>query len=508
MNQTTWGHILRTAVVGTARSPFDGGRQAGPDADHDPARSLLETLALTALARKAGHPLVIWSVRHSSFLPVADGERPQPSTFHLLPALLHGRYAALLDEWLSLVTQHGLQIPPEYLPELLDRAERDPAFWEKLRPAAGARGTWLAAQNPVWQSLYAPAVASADWFTADVDTRLRLLAAARRHRPLVALAWLEKTWPEESNEHRLAFLAVLRTELSLLDEDFLEQALAAKSREVRRAAAELLAALPESSRCTVWAAWAAELRGFVKAEDFAAFLTQKIPDVGVGVAAGLFALTDGKDLRSARQVVLQMLLRLLPPAVWGFGSPYDLLRDLLQNPERDFALPALLEATARHRDADWTADWLRLLNEWPDHALWRSAHLTRLLTDLDDPALLQLACFQRHLLADGQSAPSRALAGRSRPWPMPLFQSVLLAWLASARTGLAYPSPAFRAVLDQGALHCLPHEAQALCSQLLPDGAEPLPLPWQQGWAALVDVVRFRQEMWAAMVTKTEDGKT
>lgn len=489
MNATVWSHIVRTAVVGTERSPLPAGtaESFGLNLHHDPAQATLEALATATLVRKAGWRKTGQTkhIQAAAISPVSAAIGPSPSAFP----------AVLLDEWLTLLAQHHLQIPPEYLPELLDRAERDLFFWEKLRPVLGVRGTWLAAQNPVWQELVSSENENQDWFTASFETRKRLLAAARRERPLVTLAWLEKTWPEESNDHRLVFLTMLKTGLSLFDEDFLEKALATKNREVRFAAAELLASLPESRCCAAWAALANQLKGFIQADDLTSFLNHRITDLEDTSASGLFSLTDGKEVRSARQAILQTLLRLLPPAVWGFGSPFNVLRDLFQNPALDFALPALLEATARHRDAAWAFDWLRTLNERPDHSLWRSQHLYHLLSDLDDPVQLQMACFHRHLLADGQSASNRVLTNRDRLWPTPLLQTVLVAWVVSARSGPVYLSPAFRAVLDQAALHCQPDEAEALCQQLLPDGSESFAQPWQQGWDAFSSMVRTRRRM-------------
>ncbi len=535
MNQAAWSHILRIAVVGTERGPLPPAvsESFGLNANSDPARALLEVLAVGVLLRKAGFPLggstaftpsgqepltAMEQTPHPTTTfgykwPQPDGVNAvlpstvhlSPSALHLLPSILHGRYTALLDEWLFLLVKNGLQIPPEYLPELLDRAERDPAFWEKLQPAVGIRGAWLAAQNPAWQAICSPADTPSDWFTANFKTRLRLLAAARRHRPLVALAWLEKTWAEESNEHRLAFLAAMCTRLSLLDEDFLEKALAAKSRDVRRAAAEMLAALPESRCCKAWVALAGECQKFAETNDFVTFLAEKLPDVGAEVPAGLFALTDGKDLRSARQIVLQMLLRLLPPAVWGFDLPFGRLVQLHQDPERNFALPALLEATARHHDAAWTEGWLHFLHELPEHPLWRSAHLFRLLTDLDDALReIWLPKFCQHLdvLAYPESALYRVLTRGQRPWPARLTHAILAFWEAAARRPFAYPTPQLRAILDQAALRCQPADAESTYAWLLPDDPA-MPLPWQQGLHALVDVVRFRREMAQSMYSET-----
>jgi hypothetical protein len=247
------------------------------------------------------------------------------------------------------------------------------------------------------------------------------------------------------------------------------------------------------------------LSGFIHAGDLPAFLNQNLPDIEAQPAAALFALTDGKDLRSARQSILQTLLRLMPPAIWETDAPLHLLTTLHNDPERDFALPALLEATARHSDLDWTTSWLIFLQKHPEHPLWRSAHLLKLLSKLDDAtrhsALAPLVLEQFKTLSNYDSVLYRLLTDDPRRWPLNLLHAVLVVWIGGARQPFSYPGAPLRAVLDNAALRCNPADAEAARSSLeymAPNERFQLPTPWQQGWDAFFDVVRFRQRMAAA----------
>ncbi|HND89123.1 MAG TPA: DUF5691 domain-containing protein, partial [Saprospiraceae bacterium] len=422
-------------------------------------------------------------------LPEAAPPRRSP-----VPKMPQGRHAALADEWLSLLAEHQRSLPPELLPDLLGRAERDPGFWEKLRPALGARGRWLAQQHPAWRSLLQPAATSDDWLTADFATRLRLLQQARSQRPPAASAWLEQTWHQESADHRLAFLAALRTGLSLSDEDFLEKNLSAKMLALRLKAAELLALLPGSRRRTEWEGLAASLRGFPQAPDLSAFLARHLPDIEAPALSALFALHAAKQMQSARHSILQSLLRLLPPSAWGFADAYATLAALQADPLLDFALPALLEATVLHQDAAWAAAWQRFLLEQREHVLWQSRWAADLVEQRRSPELLSQVARLPHQIAQEGSALHRALAAHPRYWPALLLGTLLDVWAESAASREAFPSAGLRKLLEMAALHASPDMALALSPRWAGQESK-WPGPWQTGWLAFWDAIRYRKSL-------------
>lgn len=159
-------NILKTLIVGTERSPLAENDLAlfGLSPSADPAKTALEALAAANLASKAGFQLAVADDSSSGELAEIDGRAIcSNEAIEDLKLILSGRYADALPEFLNLLTQNNLRLPPELLPELLDKAERDFTMTEKIRPAFGARGEWLARQNPRWQSLLAekkPKIAS------------------------------------------------------------------------------------------------------------------------------------------------------------------------------------------------------------------------------------------------------------------------------------------------------------------------------------------------------------
>lgn len=502
MQQQIWESILRTAVTGLERTPLPASLPSslGLRPADNPEQTALDLLAAAVFLQKAGKKLRVRSLGHEPPREEYSSTHPEPRIPNFDPSLiLSGRYAALQDEWLALLAKYNLQIAPEYLPELLDRAAREPAFWEKLRPMAGTRGAWLAAQNPLWEHLYE--VPATDWWTADFKTRLQLLQEARRHRPLVALAWLEKTWAEESEAHKAHFLETLHIGLSGFDEAFLERVYTSKSKHLRYSAALLLAMLPDSQQFEAWGGMAHELADFVIADDLAAFLAEKIPDIEASSAAALFALGDGKDFRSARLSILRALISLLPPVIWESGSqltPISFI-DALANLPQDFSLLSpLLLATTRHRDERWAEAWIRWLGERPNHPYWKSGNLLLLplLNSLSEDqwnALMPPLCRHHDLLSDGDSVLWKALVHSVRPWGPSLLRAFLAAWRLCSQKPFAYQSPPLKAVLEHAALCCHPEDAEAARQQFLSEPA--LTSPWQQALDAFFDTTRWRQKM-------------
>ena len=136
----------------------------------------------------------------------------------------------------------------EAVPRAAAGAARRRGTAVRARPAvaavAGPRGEWLAARRPDW-AFTAPDP-DQTWASGGRAQRRALLAALRAEEPARARALLESTWAEESPDDRASFVAALVANLGPDDEPLLENALEDRRKPVRRAAAELLWALPES----------------------------------------------------------------------------------------------------------------------------------------------------------------------------------------------------------------------------------------------------------------------
>ncbi|MFF0053778.1 DUF5691 domain-containing protein [Streptomyces microflavus] len=265
-----WEELVTSALLGTDRRPpvAPGGRVPA-----DGPVALLDAVALHTVRRRAG------------LLPAVPAARPEPTPHdprpqlpeaarHRLAQLLADRAAPtasgrrgaapdlteLIPQWLATANRQGFRAPAALVPPLLDAARARTDLRPQALAFAGPLGLWLAALNPEWKfALRGSAGGSLVPDTSDPEAvrrlweeglfaeRIALLDAVRAREPGAALALLTTTWPTERAEDRLMFLDSLRTGLGAGDEEFLEQALADRSRNVRATAAELLSALPSSA---------------------------------------------------------------------------------------------------------------------------------------------------------------------------------------------------------------------------------------------------------------------
>ncbi len=233
--------IVKTALLGTERRPLQPAELAAIGLEPtgtDPAQTALEALVAMQLRSKAGFVLADAPPDVPLSAPVDKRPVCQPVVLRLLQQMLAGQHLPALPEFVDLLIQSGQRLPPEMLPDILHKGLDNKTMFSQLEPLLGPVGHWLAQQHFRWRTLLSDPLA--DWFTAGFEARLRLLRAKRRQSPLVALAWLEATWAQESSAHQLHFLEALVHGLSAFDEPLLQRAAADKKDTVRLAALRLL----------------------------------------------------------------------------------------------------------------------------------------------------------------------------------------------------------------------------------------------------------------------------
>jgi len=161
-----WEELVSTALVGTERRPLPagpapapgpgepggaGGAVSGPGEPAGHEAVLLDRAALLVARRRAGR-----AAGRAEPLPPAPAERlPQVArpAGRRLAAVLTGRHAGLLLEWLEAAAGRGLRAPEHLLPELLERGRGERSLRPAIAVVAGARGRWLAGLNPRWAYL-------------------------------------------------------------------------------------------------------------------------------------------------------------------------------------------------------------------------------------------------------------------------------------------------------------------------------------------------------------------
>jgi hypothetical protein len=154
----------------------------------------------------------------------------------------------LMREWLGAAARSMKRVPHRNLPALFDYAESNRRLRSAIAEAAGARGAWLMRLNPRWRfAVVQEEDPEALWATGTGDQRLAAITSLRATDTRRACELIASTWAEDSADDRSAFVAAMKAGLSAEDEAFLESALDDRSKQVRAAAAELLASLPGSA---------------------------------------------------------------------------------------------------------------------------------------------------------------------------------------------------------------------------------------------------------------------
>lgn len=448
-----WRDLVTCALLGTERQAPE--LPAGDDAlgqllswlDGDDREGLLLRAAgVMALWRWAGHllthdPQPLPSPCESDAAPVCG-----PLARQHLALMLQGHYAELLLEWLEALSAAGRRAPEEFLPALLEAGAARIGLRPALLPVLGRRGRWLAQQNPAWSY----AVQTDDenlWQTGQFEERLALLRQLRATRPDRTLELLIATWSEDRARQRREFVEALATGLSMADEPFLEAALDDRSVEVARAAADLLARLPESRLIQRLTAQALQLVHFqpgrlLKRDRLEVALPEDDPTLR---RDGVTDPPPGVKL-GEKAWRLSRIVGAVPPSVWSREwqrTPAEILAISRNHEWRQALLDGWVLATQRHRDPDWAETLLPL---YPDHD-----PLTAALAEVLPPAR-----FEAYLLAllheasSGRAAALVVLSRVQRPWSVELGRAVLAQvrqriredkqpdwWLSNALRGFA-----------------------------------------------------------------------
>ncbi|MYY04163.1 MULTISPECIES: DUF5691 domain-containing protein [unclassified Streptomyces] len=533
---TSWEDLVTSALLGTDRRPPGGASGAGPDGA---ASALLDAAALHTVRRRAG------------LLPAAASPRPAPAPEDPrppLPEAARGRLAQLLadraaaagsggrrgtapdlteliPQWLATAGLHGYRAPDSALPALLDAARARTDLRPQALEFAGPRGLWLAGLNPEWKfalrgasgsgllpSLTDPEAVRRLWEEGLFAERVALLGAVRARDAEAARALLATTWKTERAEDRLMFVDSLRTGLSCADEEFLEQALADRSRNVRATAAELLSALPGSALARRMAdrALSCVSPGLTGDKPFVAVEAPHECDAEMQ-RDGVVALPPSG--RGERSWWLGQLVEASPLAVWParFGG---------RGAEEIVALPvadgwgeelhaAWCRAAVRQNDEAWARALLGPPSTPPSNGPGTAslAERAKLLAVL--PPAERAGWVADFVAAHGLSEAFQLLGVCPVPWAEPLGRSVVDA-LDIARDAGSYPW-SFSGVMGLAERCLAPAEASRL-EVLTTTPAEPADASpgangyWSEAFQRLVSTLRLRATMDSELSPTPEGG--
>ncbi|MGW8363300.1 DUF5691 domain-containing protein [Streptomyces wedmorensis] len=523
-----WEELVTSALLGTDRRP--PAALAGTAAGSLPG-ALLDEAALHTVRRRAGlRPGV--AVAPPEPAP-EDPRGPLPAAAGIrLEQLLAGRaspspsgrrgaapdLAELLPQWLALANELDCKAPPAALPALLDAARARTDLRPQALRLAGPRGLWLARLNPEWRFALRGTGAGGNlpspddpegvrslWDEGLFAERVALLAAVRTRDPAAGLALLASTWSVERAEDRLMFLDSLRTGLSGADEEFLEAALADRSRNVRATAAELLSALPASALAGRMAGRAATCVGLDRTAGSPRIAVEAPHECDAAMERdGLVAVPPAG--RGERSWWLGQLVEAAPlscwPARFGGRGPEEIVALPVADDWRAELHAAWCRAAVRQRDADWSRALLGSPAAPPATGPGTSslAERGRLLSMLSaEERARWVASF---VAAHGLSEAFQLLGVCDVPWAEPLGAAVIDA-LDIARDAGSYPW-SFSGVMGLAERCLAPAAARQLESlTALPDEAEDVSPGaggyWSEAFQRLVSTLRLRAAMRAEL---------
>lgn len=538
-----WNELVTNAYLGTQRRGIDlsplpgklGGLVASLSGQgKDPEHALLGAAAALSLGRRAGRIQPGYPAL-AEMQPAPDDNRPRPgpAVCANIGELINGKYKAAQNEWLALMIKTGRRMPEEHLPALLELGKQNADVQEALAHTIGARGRWLAAQNPDWAYILDTKIETT-WKTGSRQARCILLGRLRARDAVQARELLESTWKDDPPDDRHDFLWALRIGLSLADEPFLEHVLDDRSEKVSRRAAWLLSNLPESDLVRRVTARALPLLYIDESHPFPTprFLSARagpvkrlavtLPErcdpamVRDGIEAQRRRFSFGGGVGDKGWWVQQMI-GMIPPIRWceKFGlSPAELIAMAARSEWRSVIIGGWEVATQLHKDGDWAAVLLDHGSGRPEFPLSPSplrGLINAMLPASREAYAMKVFARARYPLALDRSGLT-LLDGCGHQWSSD-FSLVVLGELARAivhkesqgvwtRRRAPSASNDIAATLwgnvEFLALHVDPALADVAGEMLVPAAAgNP---PWEKAVSLFLDMLRFRHNMRKEMV--------
>ncbi|MFF0744385.1 DUF5691 domain-containing protein [Streptomyces sp. NPDC004111] len=521
-----WEDLLTSALLGTDRRPLPTA------AGKEPPLALLDAAALHTVRRRAA--LTPAAAGEPVAVAPADDRPPLPAAAHRRLAILladrsgpapsGGRRGSapdlteLLPQWLAAANQRRLRAPSVLLPALLDAARARTDLRPQTLEFAGARGLWLARLNPEWKYVLRgtsggaalPDVRDAEavrtlWEEGLFAERVGLLGTVRASDPAAARTLLAGTWSQERAEDRLMFLDSLREGLGAADEEFLEEALSDRSRNVRGVAAELLSALPTSRFAARMADRATSCVGMDRTGDGSGIVVEAPHECDAAMQRdGIVAKPPAG--RGERSWWFGQLVESAPLGAWPGRLGGRSARDIVALPVSDGwgeeLHGAWCRAAIRQGDAEWARALLGSPSVPPDSGPGTAslAERAKLLAILPDAERAEWVA--EFVSAHGLSEAFQLLGVCVVPWSGVLGRAVVDA-LDIARDAGSYPW-SFSGVMGL-AERCLdPGEANRLevltTTPEEAEGATPGAAGyWSEAFQRLVGTLRLRAAMLAEL---------
>ncbi len=297
-------------------------------------------------------------------------------------------------------------LPHALLPRALAAGQRNAALRPAVLPVLGNRGRWLAQQNPDWEyatsgSQQIGVTTTTAWQDGQHHERIAYFRQLRASDAAAARDLLQGGLGELPAKERLDFVSALSVGLHADDMPLLEPLLKDRSRDVRFAAASLLATLPESGHARQLIAWISPL--VVQKKGLLTRSWQLEPPAGADPAWTGGAIETKRpqhDALGERAWWLYQLVRQVPLDWWGSHTgmaPGELIawagktdwKAALSRGWRERVGPEdphWIEALLNVRDREFHADAAQLLAMLP--VAQREKHWPGTVDELQDAGVI------------------------------------------------------------------------------------------------------------------------
>ncbi|MCB0565175.1 MAG: hypothetical protein KDD01_12440, partial [Phaeodactylibacter sp.] len=340
------------------------------------------------------------------------------------------------------------------------------------------------------------------WPDAPHQEKRSMLRYIRRTQPEDAHSLLESCWGETPYTEKQAFLKEMEHRAGLYDEAFLESCLLDSRKEVRTAAALLLARLPGSALLERLFSRAKAILRKEKGTGLSLLLPEKLDKElkrdGIGI--GKKNYPGGKPAGWAFEIISK-----IPPQRWEahFKIPtVDTLRLFAGSKQGKLLLDALANAAILHQDHRWMEAILRYWWRTNDEEGWSGSTGKLLMEHLPDPVFNEMA--QQHLkqnpgFIEEKSFLNQMLSQGAHYWDKALAQLVVKGfqqWLSGARA-YYWNLWHYKRILEVAAYRIDPGLLESFRSGW--DTRSPVWYHWEKEVERFLKVLAFRKDMKEAL---------
>ncbi len=443
----SWTNILKTALLGTARKQLTPAslkelKAMGVSVEDSESKIILESASIFSLLNKSGYALPKIQPDDSALAGKESLPPCSRKSARHLGLILGGMYTEALPEFLYHLAKVGKRLPEDRLPEIFQICKNKQELI-LVRETMGARGEWLVKQNSDWSYLNVLSDPSL-WDLSIKKDRIHLLRNIRAVDPETALHLLNNNWKKETYQSKIAYIKCLEIGLSISDQTFLETCLDDGRKEVRKEAARVLSLLPDSALVK---------RMFERGIHFIQIkksgLRKKKLEIQLPQRCDDAMIRDGIDPRSqwfrggVKAGRLGQIVAAIPPSNWEKHfeiKPAKFLDMIAESDWSELLVQALLEATQKYKDENWSAALIDFWEKTQYNSSWGEINILPLLESASDKLFNQF-CINSLVQEDGlleENHPAAVMMkSGSQPWSEKLTNAFLKnfrSWLNSETT--------------------------------------------------------------------------